>query len=547
MAQLFISYAKADSNLAEDLAKALEGRGYTTWYFERDSVPGLSYLLQTGQAIKASSAFIVLISHTSLASNQVTKEIVRAHEESKAFLPILCGITHLEFQNQQQEWREALGSAASVVLPPDGALGILPRLERGLAALKITPETHGGDQSTGPDATLQRNGATNPLDKTKLQDLRMVIVDDEEVVRIMISIQLERCGVIVRTAESGEEGLAVIQDFRPNVVVTDMCMPGGMNGFELIKRVRANPELRQTAFLLISGYLDAINQSMLQEEEVTFLAKPFTWREFIAVLLELTHPLKSSSQKTVPNNSAFASMSASVPTSPMGPGDKETLLECTFVFTERCRGHLATLGTSEADVLALVQGEFRSHTNYLRFDLENYPLPLRSGYIAYLTKTGQQVEFTGFIKCTADQAKLASWNDILALYRRATRLAYRSDPQKLFLVHGALGRAIELHVDLRTRITKHFTDFERLPVEERVFLMDRATTGGGVSSGEAMADEVAYQLRESARATNEASKVEQMLELGDMTFGDAVGTCVMEMERSLQHLHKIITGYPPIA
>ena len=53
MAQLFISHAEADSKLAEDVAGALEGRGYSTWYYERDSVPGLSYLLQTGQAISA--------------------------------------------------------------------------------------------------------------------------------------------------------------------------------------------------------------------------------------------------------------------------------------------------------------------------------------------------------------------------------------------------------------------------------------------------------------------------------------------------------------
>jgi hypothetical protein len=96
-------------------------------------------------------------------------------------------------------------------------------------------------------------------------------------------------------------------------------------------------------------------------------------------------------------------------------------------------------------------------------------------------------------------------------------------------------------------MTKHFTDFEQLPVQERIFLMASVTAKDDESAREAMADEVAYHLRESARADEEAAKIWQLHDFGDLTLSDAVGSGVMELERSLQHIHKIITGYPPIA
>lgn len=134
---VFISHVEKDSDIAFEIAQGLEHAGYRTWYYERDSVPGVSYLLQTGQAIEQSKAMIVLISPHSLNSNQVTKEVIRAHESGKPFIPILRNISHLEFQNRQPEWREAIGSATSIIIPEKGIIVILHRLIEGLKLLGV--------------------------------------------------------------------------------------------------------------------------------------------------------------------------------------------------------------------------------------------------------------------------------------------------------------------------------------------------------------------------------------------------------------------------
>lgn len=129
--------------MALELADALDAAGYSTWCYERDTVPGPSYLLQTSRAIEASRAVVVLISPDSLGSHQVTSEVVRAHEEVKPFIPLLIGISHAEFGARQPEWREAVGSSATLDVPEGKVQSVVPKIVDGLLALGITP--HPGD------------------------------------------------------------------------------------------------------------------------------------------------------------------------------------------------------------------------------------------------------------------------------------------------------------------------------------------------------------------------------------------------------------------
>ncbi len=139
MSHIFISHVEQDADVALELALLLEESGYPTWCYEVDAVPGLTYLLRTGRAVEEADAFLLLISNHSMSSPQVTKEVVHAHEKGKQFIPVLRGITHMEFQERQPEWRQAVGAAASIGLPPGGVARILPRITEGLEALGIHP------------------------------------------------------------------------------------------------------------------------------------------------------------------------------------------------------------------------------------------------------------------------------------------------------------------------------------------------------------------------------------------------------------------------
>ncbi|MBC7232200.1 MAG: TIR domain-containing protein [Chloroflexi bacterium] len=149
MADIFISHVEEDAQVALEIAQGLEAVGYTVWYYERDSVPGLSYLVQTGQAIEQSHAVVLIISVHSLGSNQVSSEVVRAHEAGKPFIPVLSQVTHSQFQIRQPLWRQAVGSASSITIPPEGIAPIIPRIISGLHALGI--EAQGKGESREPE------------------------------------------------------------------------------------------------------------------------------------------------------------------------------------------------------------------------------------------------------------------------------------------------------------------------------------------------------------------------------------------------------------
>jgi len=137
MSHVFISHVEEDQALARRIADYLETQGYRAWYYERDSVPGVSYLIQTGEAIQRAVAVLLIVSPDAIGSYQITKEIVRAHEVGRPFIPVLRDISHAEMQTREPEWREALGAAASVRIPPTGLDGILPKIVAGLHFLGL--------------------------------------------------------------------------------------------------------------------------------------------------------------------------------------------------------------------------------------------------------------------------------------------------------------------------------------------------------------------------------------------------------------------------
>ena len=100
-----------------------------------------------------------------------------------------------------------------------------------------------------PPATLRSTPAPPVRDTPR----RMLIVDDnEDSARSMATLQRRR-GHETRIAFTGPDALAAAADFRPEVVLLDIGLPG-MDGFEVAQRVRAMPALAGAFLVAISGY-----------------------------------------------------------------------------------------------------------------------------------------------------------------------------------------------------------------------------------------------------------------------------------------------------
>jgi diguanylate cyclase (GGDEF)-like protein len=77
----------------------------------------------------------------------------------------------------------------------------------------------------------------------------VLVVDDDPDKLNLLQFALTRAGYDVRTARDGEEGLAAVASFQPDLVVSDIMMPS-MNGYELARRIRQNPHTRFIPIIL---------------------------------------------------------------------------------------------------------------------------------------------------------------------------------------------------------------------------------------------------------------------------------------------------------
>ena len=78
------------------------------------------------------------------------------------------------------------------------------------------------------------------------------LIDDEKELLLALAAFIRRAGYEVRTASSGDEGLAEIERQRPDIVVCDVMMPPP-DGFEVRARLSCNPELANIPFLFLTA------------------------------------------------------------------------------------------------------------------------------------------------------------------------------------------------------------------------------------------------------------------------------------------------------
>ena len=70
-----------------------------------------------------------------------------------------------------------------------------------------------------------------------MSELKLLVVDDDEDIRVLVATLLERTGATVRQAPNGREGLREFHAWRPDLVVLDVNMPE-LDGWAVLERIR---------------------------------------------------------------------------------------------------------------------------------------------------------------------------------------------------------------------------------------------------------------------------------------------------------------------
>jgi signal transduction histidine kinase/CheY-like chemotaxis protein len=114
---------------------------------------------------------------------------------------------------------------------------------------------------------------------------RLLVVDDDEISRLLLTQLLTSMGFEVRSAVDGQAALAMWQAWRPHLIWMDWQMPV-MDGEETLRRIKATPEGKNTVVVALTASLFEAEQTPLSLEGCDdFISKPFQEEEIIDALI----------------------------------------------------------------------------------------------------------------------------------------------------------------------------------------------------------------------------------------------------------------------
>ncbi len=93
---------------------------------------------------------------------------------------------------------------------------------------------------------------------------KVLIIDDEEGMRRILSIILERAGYEIIVAENGQDGLNQVYNHQPNVVVMDDMMPG-LSGGEVCMRLKSDRTLSHIPVIMHSASMEMQNRTYIEQ------------------------------------------------------------------------------------------------------------------------------------------------------------------------------------------------------------------------------------------------------------------------------------------
>jgi two-component system phosphate regulon response regulator PhoB len=125
----------------------------------------------------------------------------------------------------------------------------------------------------------------------------ILVVDDEEDIRELVQLNLDREGYRVLTCESGEQALAVARSKTPDLIVLDLMLPG-IDGLEVCKRLKADAGLGQIPVVMLTAKgeeSDIVAGLELGADD--YITKPFSGKVLVARVRRLLRKATEASEE----------------------------------------------------------------------------------------------------------------------------------------------------------------------------------------------------------------------------------------------------------
>jgi len=115
---------------------------------------------------------------------------------------------------------------------------------------------------------------------------KILVIEDSFETRDSLTILLELCGYDVIVASDGKEGLAKAMSSAPDLIVTDVRMPG-VDGIEMLRELRKDHRNKSVPVIVVTGYSKDYASEALGVGADRVLSKPFNPEHFLRLVRDL--------------------------------------------------------------------------------------------------------------------------------------------------------------------------------------------------------------------------------------------------------------------
>lgn len=131
--------------------------------------------------------------------------------------------------------------------------------------------------------------------------LKLLIMDDEKSICSLLKNMIPWAELNLKPAGEaydGREGLELIQRLQPDIVITDICMPG-LNGLQMVEEVRKNKKIKDTVIIFISGYNEfSYAKGALKMGAFDYILKPIDREELTEILRKAIEEIENRDRGT---------------------------------------------------------------------------------------------------------------------------------------------------------------------------------------------------------------------------------------------------------
>jgi DNA-binding response OmpR family regulator len=169
---------------------------------------------------------------------------------------------------------------------------------------------------------------------------KVVVIDDSAVIRNMVRDMLPKGNFDVVEAKDGVQGITMVQQERPTLIMLDFLLPR-MSGWEVFQKIQENPELQSIPLVLMSGRKEEVTEKLREPfEYFEFVQKPFDQKQLIEAIKSAMSKAKRR-PVSIPRTTLTGT----------GEGDIQALK----VQVARLQAEVVTLKKQQAQILAFIK------------------------------------------------------------------------------------------------------------------------------------------------------------------------------------------------